>query len=69
MKYIYVEQFKDGHQFRQAFNNKAEAIGFANMHFERNPDIKRACVVETEEEDPNLKEWINGHEIKVLTDN
>ena len=66
--YVYCEEFKDGHQFRQGFATKAEAFGFANMHFENNPDVVRAYVVEAEDENPDLREWVKGKEIKILKD-
>ena len=67
-KYVYCEEFKDGHQFRQAFDNKAEAYGFANMHYEHNPSVVRAYVVESENDDLDLNEWVKGREIKILKD-
>jgi len=68
VKYIYCEEFKNGRQFRQGFATKAEAFGFANTHFENNPDVVRAYVVQAEDEDPDLSTWVKGVEIKVLKD-
>ena len=66
--YVYCEEFKDGHQYRAKFATKAEAYGFANIHYENNPDVIRAYVVQTEEDDPDLSQWVYGKEIKILKD-
>ena len=68
MKYVYVEEFKDKHQFRQAFDDKAAAIGFANRHYEKNPDVIKAYVIEAPEDDPELDKWVSGKIVKVICD-
>ncbi|MDO4478592.1 MAG: hypothetical protein Q4B73_06120 [Lachnospiraceae bacterium] len=67
-KYVYCEHFKDGHEVRQEFDTPAEAIGFANMHYAENPDVLRAYVVESFNDDLDMEKWVNGKEIKVLKD-
>ena len=62
-KYIYVEVVK-GEQIRLGFATKAEAVGFGNMHFEANPDVERAYIIEAEDDNPDLSSWVNGREIK-----